>query len=223
MENIHGISIDLTVKDSKFGKLQILGAAFKTRRSDSRTDWQVVASCECGNIKCYYLRNLVTGMTTSCGCVQKKRASMANTTHGKRKSHLYAVWNAMLARCQNLKNKSYKNYGGRGISVCDRWKSFENFYSDMGDRPSEQHTIDRIDNNKDYCPENCRWVTRNVQATNKRNNRYLEYNGKTQTVSQWAKEFGMGAATLKSRLLLGWSVEKALTVPVRPVRKAKGK
>jgi hypothetical protein len=110
----------------------------------------------------------------------------------------------------------YPNYGGRGISVCVEWESFECFYADMGPRPSPRHSIDRVDNDGPYAPWNCRWARRDVQQRNKRNNLQLTYRGLIRPLIEWASEFGMGRATLARRLRGGWSVEDALTTPARP-------
>lgn len=127
-------------------------------------------------------------------------------------------------RCLDSNNQSYPNYGGRGVTVCDRWKdSFEAFLEDMGDRPSEAHTIDRIDNNKGYYKENCRWVDRKTQGRNKRNNCLIEFQGETRCLSEWAELVGLSVATLKTRLKLGWSIERALTIPLIKVRKRDSK
>jgi len=203
MEILNGILIDRTVENTKCGRLSIIGAAFRTRRAGSRTDWQVVAECDCGQVGCYYLRNLNTGMTTSCGCVHKERTSKAAKKHGYRSKPLYAVWGSMLARCKNPNNMAYERYGGRGIKVCDRWLEFSNFLADMGERPTEQHSIDRIDNNGDYCPENCRWATREEQGKNKRNNLVLTINGETKHYSEWAEQYGLARSTVLRRIKKG--------------------
>lgn len=121
----------------------------------------------------------------------------------------------MKKRCGNSKSKAYHNYGGRGIKVCDRWlESFENFFEDVGPRP-EGLTLDRIDNDLGYFKENCRWASYKDQANNTRTNKFVEFNGKTLSVSQWERELGFVSGTVKQRLYSGWPVERALTVPVR--------
>lgn len=210
MEIFNGITIDRAAEGTSWSRLAIIGAAFRTRRAGSRTDWQVVAVCDCGTVDVYYLRNLMTGMTTSCGCVQKERTSQASKTHGMRKDPLYAIWNMMRARCRNPRNLAYARYGGRGIKVCQRWQTFENFFEDMGQRPSPQHSIDRIDNNGDYCPENCRWATRSEQGQNKRNNVLLTINGVTKHYKQWADEYNLAYCTVERRIYKGWSPEDCI-------------
>jgi hypothetical protein len=124
----------------------------------------------------------------------------------------------MKDRCYNPNNKQFVDYGGRGIKVCDRWaipSGFQNFLEDMGRRPSSDHSLDRIDVNGDYCPENCRWATRKEQCRNKRSNKLLTWKGRTQCMSQWADDFAISYVCLKSRLRRGWSTEKALTTPTK--------
>ena len=131
--------------------------------------------------------------------------------HGMSYSREYISWQTMKARCYNKNNDHYKNWGGRGIAVCDKWKnSFENFYEDMGKRPAGT-TLDRINNDKGYSPENCRWATMKQQENNRRNNHLITYNGKTMTISQWSERLNFKKHIIGERLKRGWSVEKALT------------
>lgn len=123
----------------------------------------------------------------------------------------------MKQRCYNKNEKNYGGYGGRGIKVCDRWRDhFAMFIQDMGPRPSPQHSLDRIDVNGDYCPENCRWATQAEQQQNRRVNILLKFNGKVQCLAVWARELGIGEWALASRIRRGWSIERALTTPVNP-------
>lgn len=126
----------------------------------------------------------------------------------------YGVWNAMRQRCSNPKNRAYKNYGGRGIRVCERWLYFANFIEDVGPRPSKSHSLDRIDNNGDYEPDNVRWATLEEQNLHKRVSRLITYNGKTQPLFMWAKETGLDRLVIHKRLKRGWSIERALTQEV---------
>jgi hypothetical protein len=122
----------------------------------------------------------------------------------------------MKTRCENPDSKHYRHYGGRGIKVCERWASFENFLVDMGKKPSRRHSIERDDVNGDYAPDNCRWATMDEQANNRRNNHPIEFRGKTQNMTQWARELGLSEDMVERRInLLGWSYEKALTTPHR--------
>jgi len=123
----------------------------------------------------------------------------------------YAIWSGMKGRCLNANDKAYQNYGGRGITVCETWMRFENFYNDMGNRPSLNHSLDRIDNNKGYCKENCRWAVRLEQENNKRTNTFYELNGERLTLANWARKINIESSTIKKRIDAGWGIERALT------------
>jgi len=128
----------------------------------------------------------------------------------------YAIWNSMISRCTNPKHKSFKDYGERGIDVCIRWKnSFVAFLEDMGRRPGDGYTIERIDNERGYESNNCEWRTWKENQRNRRNNRMLNFNGRALPLSQWSEEIGILPSTIRSRLHYGWSVERALTQPIR--------
>lgn len=136
-------------------------------------------------------------------------------THGMGKTSEYSIWSMMKDRCVNPNSTAFSYYGGRGIRVCDRWlESFENFFEDMGKRPSKKHQLDRIDNDGDYSPENCQWRTVKQQHRNKRNNVWIEFDGKKKILSDWAREYGLAPKVLHGRISLGWSMERALTEPV---------
>lgn len=121
----------------------------------------------------------------------------------------------MNQRCNDPGHSNYKYYGGRGIKVCERWKKFENFYNDMGERP-DGHTLERIDLNSDYCPENCRWITHKEQCNNRRSNRFIELDGERHTLQEWAIITGITRNTIEKRIdNYGWSIKKALTTPTR--------
>ena len=137
-----------------------------------------------------------------------------NFVHGMSKTSTYKSWEAMIQRCSNASLKSYKNYGGRGISVCDEWTKFEKFYADMGIKPNGC-SIDRIDVNGNYDQLNCRWSTMKQQNRNRRNNRLIEFNGETMCVNEWAESLGINKRTLLNRITNGWEIKKALTHPVR--------
>lgn len=166
-----GAFVDLTGK--RFDRLLVVGDA--GRNSKQKIMW--LCKCDCGNETVVIGENLKNGATHSCGCLRNEWMSVFgvhNKTHGQaaydsgNRTHVYQIWVHMHDRCRNPKNKSYRYYGGRGIAVCDEWKSFEQFYKDMGDRP-EGKSIDRIDNNKGYCKENCRWADKFQQSQNRRN------------------------------------------------------
>lgn len=171
--------------------------------------------CDCGGETITAGKNVRNGNTLSCGCEQKRRASKAKKTHGMTSSSEYGIWRTMKSRCYLPSDCNYHNYGGRGIKVCDRWvNSFENFLADMGRRPSGM-SIDRIDANKGYEPDNCRWTNDVTQANNRRNNRTITYKGETLTLAQWSKRLGGNPSLIRNRLNSGWSVEKIVTTPVR--------
>lgn len=152
---------------------------------------KVSVKCDCGVVKTVHMSHLVSGRTRSCGCLHREITSAAmstrQTTHGYYGTQVYAVWNAMLRRCQHPQHAAYKDYGGRGITVCRRWQKFENFLADMG-VPSPGLTLDRKDNSKGYSLKNCHWATRKTQASNRRSCRLLAHEGKTLNVTQWATE-----------------------------------
>jgi len=136
-------------------------------------------------------------------------------SHGMSRTPEYDAWSHMKKRCFNLNHKAYSNYGGRGITVCDRWLDLENFLTDMGTKPSPKHSLDRINNDGDYCLENCRWATKAEQDNNRRSNRLITIENDTRTIAQWAKEMGFGKGVIYNRLNLGWSDLKAITTPLR--------
>ena len=160
--------------------------------------------CECGKECDVTMKLVVSGHTKSCGCLAKETVTARNTTHGLARVYpkTYKSWKDMRSRCNNAKNKEYANYGGRGITVCDRWSDFDCFFSDMGAAP-EGLTIDRIDVNGNYEPTNCRWATVEQQANNKRSSVLITHNGQTKTLTQWAKLLGKAHGTLTYRLSKG--------------------
>lgn len=140
----------------------------------------------------------------------------ASVKHDMWRHPLYAIWNAMMQRCHNPKNKQYPDYGARGILVCERWHSVENFIADLVGAPFEGAMLEREKNDEGYSPENCKWATRTEQNRNKRNNRLFEYNGRSQLIIDWAREIGMNHRTLVSRVYnYGWSMDKAINTPVK--------
>lgn len=159
--------------------------------------------CACGNERTMQISDVRRGIRKSCGCVKAQR------THGKSSSKEYAVWASMHYRCTNPNCENYSRYGGRGISICERWQSFENFLEDMGPKPAG-HSIDRIDNDGNYEPANCRWASDEQQRGNKGNSQHLTYNGKTMTIGQWAKQLGVKKGRLFYRLYSGWPTEEII-------------
>lgn len=183
-----------------------------------RTFW--VCKCDCGNRALIRRDLVVSGLVHSCGCLYKETRKLVSLKHGMVGTPEYKSWKHMMARCYNPNFVKYQNYGGRGIKVCDRWRNnFENFIEDMGLKPSPDHSIDRLDNNGDYCPENCRWATMREQANNRRTNRRVTINGVTKTVAEWSRAHGIDPQRVYSRLALGWDIHRALNERIRPRRK----
>lgn len=172
--------------------------------------------CDCGNTKLIGASELRRGCTVSCGCQKLESARLTNRTHGQSKTPEYRCWAHMIGRCCTPTESSYHRYGGRGITVCDRWRnSFENFQSDMGPRPSLRHSIERKDNDGPYSPENCYWGTVREQSNNRRDNIHLTWNGVTKPLSIWAEEIGVSQRTLYGRLKRGYSHSEALSNPYK--------
>jgi hypothetical protein len=188
----------------RFGRLIAIG----------RADGHWLCQCDCGNQKVIQGSRLRGGQTKSCGCYNREVLS-ARKTHGQTKSRTFTTWAAMKNRCHSSTSQWYSRYGGRGIKVCDRWlESFENFLADMGERP-DGASIDRIDNDGNYEPSNCRWATRLQQERNKGSNRYFTINAERRALSEWCELYGANYQRVYARLLLGWDIEKALTAPHR--------
>lgn len=191
-----------------FGRWTVLG--FSHKNSQHHIFWK--CQCSCGNVKDINGVSLRFGYSQSCGCLKRDITSEVHKTHGESgNNRIYPVWKTMKSRCFNVNSTKYSKYGGRGITVCDRWKdSFENFYKDMGEPPTDKHQIDRIDNDGPYSPENCRWVTNSQNARNKKNNKMITYQGKTQCLADWVDELGLNYTKVEQRLrVLKWSVEDA--------------
>lgn len=166
-------------------------------------------TCDCGVTRINYLTTLTRGTTTSCGCFKRENAKIKYTTHGN--SSESWILNGIKQRCNNSNHPDYHRYGGRGISVCDRWMKYENFIQDMGRRPSMDYSVERIDNNGNYCPENCKWATKSEQSRNTRYNKIVSHEGKSQCIAQWAEDLEINYGTLQSRLWRGMETKKALT------------
>lgn len=216
--SIIGKFIDLT--GQTFGRLTVLRRAEdyigKTYRI---AQWECVCSCPEHNVIVTRGTSLRNGHTQSCGCYHKDAASKANTTHGDTTSQgnkrLLSIWKHMIKRCEDQAVREYKNYGARGIVVCDAWHNYPTFKDWAINNGYEKIlTLDRINVNGNYCPENCRWITQKAQANNMRTNRLLTYNGETHTMSEWADIMDIPYQRLDSRMYRGWSVERALTEPV---------
>lgn len=189
----------IDIAGQRFGRLLVIDKGPSSTGKNPLTQWNCV--CDCGEARLVGTMNLVRGRAKSCGCLHKEIVGKNSIRHGLHNSGAYKSWHAMLGRCQNKTNGAFPNYGGRGVVVCERWKSFENFYADMGERP-EGKTLDRFPNsNGDYEPGNCRWATKEEQDNNKRTNVYVTWNGKTQTYAQWGKELKQDPSILRRRFL----------------------
>ncbi len=195
----------------RFTRLLII--EFSHIDKNKHSHWKVL--CDCGTKKTVDSSNLRRKLTKSCGCLNSEMRIETNTTHGMSYTVTHKSWRHMKERCLNPKSKSYKDYGGRGITICKRWlDTFENFYEDMGEKP-RRLTLNRIDNDGDYEPDNCKWSSAKEQANNKRSNHILTYNGIVKTLAQWAEYLGIKRGVIDKRLKRGWTIEKALEVPVR--------
>lgn len=200
--------IDLT--GQRFERLIVLQRNGSSKRGEAL--W--LCKCNCGDVISVTGYHLREGHTRSCGCLLREIMIRRNTTHGMRYISGYDSWKSMLDRCRNIHNKYYEYYGGRGIIVCKRWEKFENFHTDMGEKPKGM-TLDRENNSKGYCKSNCRWVSRQIQQNNMRSNHKVTFKGRTQTIAEWSREVGLRYGVLWNRLnTFKWSVERALTEPV---------
>lgn len=205
-----GTFCDLT--GQRFGRLVVMRRAQNVARESGRSLVMWECLCDCGNTAYVTPDNLKRGAQVSCGCYSKERNSALRTTHGLSNTRLYGIWLAMRRRCHLATDSAYHEYGARGIVVCDDWnRSFEAFKSwAMTHGYSDNLSIDRIDNNGNYTPDNCRWVDCVAQANNRRSNRILTHNGESHTVTEWARILGKNPKTLFTRLYSGDSVEQIL-------------
>lgn len=172
--------------------------------------------CDCGNPKIAQGYLLTAKITKSCGCLQdENNAKLGNRsrTHGMSDTRLYGRWHTMIQRCTKPYASEYKHYGARGITVCQRWQSFEHFFTDMG-VPPPGTSLERRDNNGPYAPENCYWATTREQSLNRSDNHHLTYNNTTLTVTEWAEKLYIPIRTLQRRIILGWDDVRALTTPI---------
>jgi hypothetical protein len=208
---------DLTGK--RFGRLLVSREGPRVGKWKERT-WD--CACDCGVQRRVRQGDLMAGHSRSCGClipdIQPRLKHGQNRGRGKRTSE-YGIWRGMLTRCNNPNSSNYHLYGARGIKVCHPWHEFEAFLRDMGPRPTARHSIERQDNNGDYCPENCVWADHTTQCNNKRSNRLIALGNETHTLTEWSRLTGIPCHTIRARLCCPhWTVEDALTRPVRPHR-----
>lgn len=198
----------------KYGKLTIIGLDHQKTYSNGYVVDFVRCRCDCGNEKVINYDNIKRGLVKSCGCITK-------TANRLSKTRLYQTYRHLINRCYCKKDINYKNYGGRGITVCQEWQNdFMNFYNwAMANGYTDKLTIDRIDVNGNYEPTNCRWVTMKIQQNNRSNNRILEYKGQKKTITEWANYCGLSYRNLYYRLNNGYTVEQAIEKPKRKLHK----
>lgn len=195
----------------KFGKLTVIDKG----RTTSAGNILWLCECECGNTTHRSKSSLRANPNLSCGCYHKHNHGIVK--HGMARTPTHGVWDAMKQRCLNPNNIAFANYGGRGISVCDRWKTFSNFHDDMGEKPPGME-LDRIDVNGNYEPGNCRWATKKENNRNKRRTYMVTYEGRVMPLVECAEIVGMCRAVLRGRLDSGWDLHKAITTPVQKKR-----
>lgn len=205
----------------RFYWVTIIGRA--QRRSKKAAYW--ICRCDCGKTFEASTTNLTHGRQKSCGCYRAFSMSLRQKVHGhaattgRGQTPEYDAWSAMVRRCYDPKTTQFPNYGGRGIRVCDEWRhDFSAFLAYLGPRPSPRHSLDRINNDGYYEPGNVRWATLKEQGNNTRRNRLVAFQGREQSVTQWAEEYGRSPQLVFNRLALGWSIERALTTPARAKR-----
>ena len=203
--------IDLT--GQRFGRWVVLKKA-PPRPQKGGSYW--VCQGDCGTVSEVYGKSLRKGSSSSCGCWRKEWASATNAIHGMCKTRLYRTWSHMMDRCYRPRTRNYQRYGGRNISVCDEWHSFLGFAEwALNNGYSDNLTIDRVDNNGNYCPQNCRWVDYTTQANNRSNNHLVSISGETKTIAEWSRIYGIDYSLIRQRMYLGWDEEKAITTPKR--------
>jgi hypothetical protein len=199
---------DLTGKT--FGRLKVLKCVGKNKYGH----YQWLCRCDCGNT-CIVKTGSLNRGTKSCGCLHREGLIKRNTKHGLAHTPIYNVWSAIKNRCLNQNDKEYKSYGGRGITLCNEWMTFKEFYNDMGKEYKPWLTIERRNVNGGYNKENCYWADMVTQANNTRRNRYETVDGVTDTVANLARKYGITYATAQHRLYRGWDIEKAFKTPQR--------
>jgi hypothetical protein len=200
--------IDMTGK--RIGRWTVL----RKGKTDKHVFW--ICECDCGNVREVAGSSLrKQGKYVSCGCYAAEQSSARLIDHGLSHTAEWRVWQAMHHRCENPTNVGFDRYGGRGITVCERWQTFEPFLEDMGEHPGKGYSLDRIDNEQGYSKENCRWATKLEQANNTSTNVYWTLNGETRSISDWARHYNLRPANVHRRLQCGWDLKRALTEPLR--------
>src|SRR3990167_4481698 len=205
----------------RFGKLTVIERIGSRLVSAKTTESLWRCHCDCGGERITPAGPLQYGRTTSCGCGRRDRSPRLRHGHagnahkGIKPSSTYTIWRGMLVRCTKPKSQAFSQYGARGITVCEHWHKFENFLADMGKRPSAKHSIDRIDGDGNYEPNNCRWATSIEQQTNRSVTRRIPYRRKVYSLAALARLAGCSEETLRFRIKTGWSIERAVKTPVR--------
>lgn len=205
---------DTVTVNQKFGRWTTVS------KTDAVRPPRWLCRCDCGNTKDVSVYQLISRHSQSCGCLNRDVQRARNTKHGLTGTRVRNCWHGMIQRCRNPSHANFERYGGRGIKVCERWKTFLNFFHDMG-HPPDGKTLDRKNNDGDYSPENCRWATDSEQMRNTRSNRLVLFRGEQKTLLDWADTLGVSFYTLKSRIRnYGWSAERALSTPIRKMRRS---
>lgn len=192
-----------------FNQLTALRYVGKSKDKAESPIWKF--KCTCGVEKNMVLSQVKGGRNVSCGCYGKVRRKTANLHHGYKSTSTYVSWCSLKKRCNNKKLKCYKNYGGRGITYCKSWEKFESFLKDMGPKPTSEYTIERIDNDGNYCKENCMWLHKSLQSRNNRGVRRFTINNVTKCIAEWCAYYKVPYHRTWSRIKKGWGIEKALT------------
>ncbi len=206
------------LRNQRFGRLVAINP------TDDRFNKYVIwrCRCDCGNMIYVASKNLTSGATQSCGCLAKERSEERKKKNGVKSMRLYGVWSAMKGRCNNSNDYHYRDYGGRGITVCREWNDSFNAFKDWAikngydeNAPKGSCTLDRIDNNGSYTPQNCRWVSMKVQGRNRRTTRFITVNGATHSIAEWSELTGINLHTICKRINLGWKPEKIFSMEVQ--------
>lgn len=225
--NIRNLCIKINnMIGKKFGKLKVISLHHTKQKYSKNKGVKVKdgfayyyeCECECGNVCVVEKYKLKSGHTKSCGCLKKEKISNLNYKHGMEKSRLYHIWQGVKRRCLNSNEIGYKDYGAKGITICDEWKNNSSIFIEwaLNNGYNDSLTIDRIDNTKGYNPENCRWSTPAQQARNTKTNHLITYNNKTYCIAEWAEILGFSYNTLYNRInKYKWTIEKAFTTPQR--------
>lgn len=207
----------------KIGRLSVLSFETRKESDDKRKRIFYKCQCDCGNIKIISRDNLLHNTTKSCGCYAREEKIKRASKHNLSGNRIYKIYCGIKKRCYNINSSNYKIYGGKGIKMCDIWlQDFMNFHNwAINNGYKENLTIDRIDVNGNYEPNNCRWVDMVTQANNRTKNYNITYKNQTHTASEWAKLYGFKSSTVRARLRKGYTIEEALTIPLNPYNKIK--